>query len=119
VVEGLRFSGGVSGFQTSADVLRDGPCELAAEPCRDFALPSTRVLADRDVPRDDSFRFGDADASGDNEGKEVKTFGEAGFASELVRRFPDPAAAIWEVERFVRTPLGSILFVIDLCVTML
>jgi hypothetical protein len=94
VVEGLRFKVGVSGCRISADALRDGPCEPVFEAWRVFPLPSTRSLTDRVASRDERFRLGDAEASSDKEGKEVKAFGDPGFASELVRAFTDPAGGI-------------------------
>jgi hypothetical protein len=92
VVEGLRVNVGVSGFLTSVDVPREDTCELALDGClstRPSMLLFTMPLADRVASRDDRFRFGDADASGDNCGKEVKTLGDPVLPSELVRPFSD------------------------------
>ena len=51
--------------------------------------PSTKLLDERVASREDRFRRGDADASGDRDGKDVRTFGDPGFASVLVRPLVD------------------------------
>ena len=111
VVEGFRFSTGVSGLFTSAEVLLDEPCDVLPDGCRSTRPaepPSPNPLADRVASRDERFRFGDPAASGDSDGKEVSTLGDPGFASELVRPLLDGVAENWDVERLPRMPLESI-----------
>ena len=110
-VDGFRFRVGVLGPLTSAEALLDDACEVDADAWR---LPSTSRLLDRVPSREGRLRFGDADASGDNDGKDVKTLGDPGFASVLVRPLDAAAPDICDVERLPRTtPFGSIVLRYD------
>lgn len=117
VVDGFLFSVGVLGPLTSVEVrLDDAPRELAAEACLTTALaeaPSARFVIVLEVSRDERFRFGE---SGDNDGKDVKPFGDPTFAcSELVRPL---LVDICDVEAlFLTTALESMLQ--DSCVVMM
>jgi hypothetical protein len=105
---------------SSAEVLLDGRRELPADgrrPTWSSTAPSIRLLLDLVASRDERFRFGDVEESGDRDEKEVKTFGDAGTASDPVRLLLGVAVAVWDAERVSRivlTPRVSILVAFSL-----
>jgi hypothetical protein len=75
-------------------------------------VPSTRLLEDLAASRDDRFLLGETGESGDRDGKEVKTFGDAGTASPLLRLLLEAVLAIWDVERFPRMAFVSLVSIL-------
>jgi hypothetical protein len=105
---GLRAWAGVSRWLASVDVFLDDPLELTAEGRRLISspvVPSGRLLVDLVASRDDLFLFGEADKSDVSDGNEVRTLGDPGFASVLLRLLLADVAAMWDVERCPRIDL--------------